>query len=307
MKKSPQLTGMWYVIAAYTLWGFLPVYWKALQQISPSQILAHRIFWSFVFVALLLSAQRRWQEFKQAFSLRKNRRVCLLTAIVIGSNWFVYIWAVNNNHIVDASLGYFINPLISVLLGVIFLRERLNFWQVLAVMLAFVGISFLTIQYGKIPWIALYLAVTFGFYGLLRKTAQVETLFGLTAETGLLFPIVLCYLVILGLNKSGVFGVAPVSVHLLLVGAGVVTATPLLWFTAGVRKISLSTAGFLQYIAPTIQLILGVAVYSEPFTTTHLISFSFIWLALILYSLSRTPFLIYLVPRLITKSDSPQK
>jgi chloramphenicol-sensitive protein RarD len=181
---------------------------------------------------------------------------------------------------------------------VIFLRERLNFWQILSVILAFLGVFYLTLQHGRIPWIALFLAVTFGLYGLLRKTADVETLFGLTAEMGLLSPIIVLFLVFQGIKKIGAFGTAPVSIHFLLVGAGIVTAVPLLLFTAGVRRIPLSTAGFLQYIAPSFQLFLAVVVYSEPFTTAHLISFSLIWLALVLYSLSHTPFLIYLSPKL---------
>lgn len=297
MIKREKLAGTWYVIVAYTIWGFLPVYWKALQKVPASQILAHRIFWSFVFVVLLLSVKRRWSDFWLRFSDPKNRRVCLFTAVIIGSNWFVYIWAVNNQHIVDASLGYFINPLISVLLGLIFLRERLNFWQIFSIILAFLGVFYLTLHYGRIPWIALFLAVTFGLYGLLRKTADVETHFGLTAEMGLLLPLIVFFLVFQGIKKIGVFGAAPASIHFLLVGAGIVTAVPMLLFTAGVRRIPLSTAGFLQYIAPSLQLFLAVVVYSEPFTTTHLISFSLIWLALILYSLSHTPFLIYLSPK----------
>ena len=173
MTRSPQQTGTLYVLAAFVAWGLLPIYWKALRAVPPQEILAHRIFWSFIFVSLLLKKQNRWAEFKWTFQSLRNRWVCVLTAAIIGSNWFIYIWAVNHDHIVDTSLGYFINPLITVLLGVIFLRERMNVWQVTAFVLASIGVGYLTLQYGRIPWIALSLALTFGFYGLLRKTASV--------------------------------------------------------------------------------------------------------------------------------------
>lgn len=286
--------GTWFVLGAYILWGLLPLYWKALIQVPPMQILAHRIIWCFVFVVLLLLWQKRWGEFKATFRIRKNRYVILLTAGIIGSNWFIYIWAVNNNHIVDTSLGYFINPLITVLLGVIFLRERLGRWQIVACVLAFIGVTYLTVQYGVFPWIALSLALTFGFYGLLRKTAQVESLVGLAAETSLLSPILLCFLLFLEYKGTGVTGHVGLDLHLLLIGAGLATATPILWFTIGVRKIPLVLAGFLQYLAPSLQLMLGVVVYHEPFTRTHLISFGFIWIALLLFSFSHRPSRLYL-------------
>lgn len=283
--------GILYVVAAYVSWGLLPIYWKMLNQVPAAQILAHRIFWSFVFVILLLWRQNRWPEFKKTFSVGKNRRLCILTALIIGVNWFTYIWAVNAERLLDASLGYFINPLLSVLLGVIFLKERLNFWQKAALILAFIGVMYKTLQYGKVPWVALTLAFTFGVYGLLRKKAQIKSLAGLSAEMVLLSPLVFTFLVMEEIKGTGVTGHAPLSIHLLLFGAGIVTAVPLLWFTYGVRKIPLSTAGFLQYIAPSLQLFFGVVVYKELFTSTHLISFSFIWVALIIYSLSNTQIL----------------
>jgi chloramphenicol-sensitive protein RarD len=288
MTRNPRQTGTLYVLAAFVSWGLLPVYWKALQSVPAHEILAHRVFWSFVFVSLLLGKQKRWAEFRWTFRTRRNRWICLLTAAIIGSNWFIYIWAVNHDHIVDASLGYFINPLITVLLGVIFLRERLNAWQVTAFILASIGVGYLTLQYGRIPWIALSLALTFGFYGLLRKTARIESLIGLTAETGLLSAPALAFVIMLGLRGEGAAGTASLWTHAQLMGAGLVTATPLLWYTIGVRRIKLSTAGFLQYLAPSMQLLLGVLVYGEPFTRTHLISFGLIWAALLLYSLSTT-------------------
>jgi len=291
MTRNARQTGTLYVLAAFVAWGLLPVYWKALQSIPTQEILAHRIFWAFVFVSFLLWKQRRWAEFKWTFRSRRNRWACILTAAIIGSNWFIYIWAINHNHIVDTSLGYFINPLITVLLGVIFLREKLNLWQVTACVLAAIGVVYLTLQYGRIPWIAISLALTFGFYGLLRKTARIESLIGLTAETGLLSFLALAYLLILAVRGDGSAGTAPAAIHLLFIGAGLVTATPLLWYTIGVRRIKLSTAGFLQYLAPSMQLLLGVVVYGESFTRTHLISFGLIWIALLIFSLSKTPLL----------------
>lgn len=289
MPKTEKAVGTWFVLAAFVFWGLLPIYWKALAAIPPLEILAHRIFWAFIFAVFLLWIQRRWREFKETFRIPKNRALFVLTAAIVGSNWFIYIWAVNHDHIVDTSLGYFINPLIAVLLGVIFLRERLNFWQIVAFFLALLGVSYLTFQYGKIPWIALSLAFTFGFYSLFRKTTRVEALVGLTAETALLSPLMLTYLLVLGFKGAGAVGSVSIFHHLLLLGAGVVTATPLLWFTLGVRKIPLSRAGFLQYVAPSLQLFLGVVVYSEPFTRDHLICFGLIWSALLIYSLSTTP------------------
>ena len=301
MTQNARQTGTLYVLAAFVAWGLLPVYWKALQSIPAREILAHRIFWSFVFVSFLLWMQRRWAEFKWTFRSRRNRWVCILTAAIIGSNWFIYIWAINHDHIVDTSLGYFINPLITVLLGVIFLREKLNPWQVTACVLASIGVVYLTLQYGRIPWIALSLALTFGFYGLLRKTARIESLIGIMAETGLLSFLALAYLLLLAVKSDGSAGTAPAAIHLLLIGAGLGTATPLLWYNIGVRRIKLSTAGFLQYLAPSMQLLLGVFVYGESFTRTHLISFGLIWIALLIFSLSNTPLLNR--PSLTSASD----
>jgi chloramphenicol-sensitive protein RarD len=291
MSRGSKTSGIWFVLAAFVTWGVLPIYWKALKSVPADQIVAHRIFWSFAFVSLLLWRQGRWPEFKWTFRSRRNRAVCILTAAIIGSNWFIYIWAVNHDHIVDASLGYFINPLVTVLLGVLFLRERLNTWQITAFVLASLGVGYLTFQHGKIPWIALSLALTFGFYGLLRKVARVESLTGLTAETGLISPLVLAFLIRESIRGTGVVGSVSPWIHVLLIGGGLVTASPLLWYTIGVRRIPLSTAGFLQYLAPSLQLIIGVLVYGEPFTGTHWISFGLIWAALLLFSLSNTPLL----------------
>ena len=271
---------------AFLLWGIFPIYWKALQHVSSSEILAHRVVWSLAFLVILLSIQRRWEEAKTAVSLSPNLPVLLITSFLLGSNWLIYIWAVNSNQIVEASLGYFINPLVNVCMGMIFLRERLHRAQLLSLLLAFTGVLFLTIQYGRVPWIAIALAVTFGTYGLLRKTARAGSMVGLLFDTGFLTPIVLIYLAVLAAEGSGALGSVDLKTDILLMGAGVVTAVPLLLFTYGARRIQYSTVGFLQYIAPTGQLLVGVLLYKELFTWTHAIGFGLVWAGLLIYSTS---------------------
>jgi len=205
---------------------------------------------------------------------------------LLAVNWLTYIWAVNTNQIVEASLGYFINPLVNICLGMIFLRERLYRWQVLSVVLAFIGVLFLTMQYGRVPWIAFTLAFSFGAYGLLRKTAKAGSMVGLLFETAILTPLALAYAITLGIQGSGAFFSIGLTTDVLLAGAGLVTAVPLLLFAHGARRIQYSTVGFLQYIAPTGQLLVGVFFYKELFTRTHAISFGFVWVAIIIYSIS---------------------
>jgi chloramphenicol-sensitive protein RarD len=276
--------GVLAAILAYTLWGILPVYWKALQAVPSLEILAHRTVWSLLFVLLLLAVRRQWAWLQR---LRREPRMLLrfaASACLLGGNWFTYIWAVNSGHVVDSSLGYFINPLLSVLLGVLFLGERLRLWQGLAIGLALVGVLFLTVAYGAFPWIALALAGTFGIYGLLRKTASLGSLEGLALETALLSIPTLAYLVLLESAGRGAFVHAGLGTSVLLVGAGVITAFPLLLFGYAARNVTLATVGILQYIAPTLQFLLGVLVYAEPFSQTRLIGFGAIWVALAIYS-----------------------
>ena len=286
MRSSETLKGNWYAIAAFTAWGILPIYWKALQHVSSLQILAHRILWSFIFLVLLMSLQKRWNDIRSSLSVPKTRYVILLTSIIITFNWLTYIWAVTHEHIVDSSLGYFINPLLSVFLGVVFLKERLTRIQTASFILALIGVLYLTFQYGRIPWIALTLAFTFGFYGLLRKTARIDGLSGLTLETAILSPLILSYLIFVNFRGEAVFGAADLQTHLLLIGAGIATAAPLLWFVNGARRIPLHSIGFYQYIGPTLQFFIGVFLYKEPFNRSRLIGFAFIWIALILFSVS---------------------
>lgn len=275
------------MVAAYVSWGLMPLFWKTLDQIPAIKILAHRIVWSFVFLFFLVSYRKIWPEVRNIFSVKKTRVSFLFTSCLLGVNWLTYIWAVNSGHVVDASLGYFINPLISVLLGVLFLKEKLIFWQKTSVFLALIGVLYMTVDLGSIPWISLVLALTFGFYGFFRKKADAGSMAGLTAEMMILSPVALLFIVIININGSGVIGKAPFSTHLLLLCTGIVTALPLLCFNYGVKRIELKTVGFLQYLSPTFQLFLGVFAFKEPFSLTHLVSFSLIWAALIIYSLSK--------------------
>lgn len=270
---------------AYACWGLFPLYWKALKGVSALEILAHRMAWSLVVVLLLLAVRRQWAWLRPALT---NWRILLpytTSALLLGLNWYLYIWAVNAGFVVETSLGYFINPLVNVVLGVIFLRERLRWGQIIAVALAAFGVLYLTVSLGSLPWIALILALTFGAYGLIRKTAALDSLQGLTLETLIFFPLAFGYLLFLGTQGNLAFGHYGVVTTLLLAGAGVVTAIPLLLFAAGARQITMTMLGLLQYIAPTLQFGLGVFVYHEAVSTSQLIGFGFIWLALALYSI----------------------
>ncbi|MDY0394309.1 EamA family transporter RarD [Virgibacillus halophilus] len=286
MNQSSQKNGIILVALAYVFWGFLPIYWKLADRVSAGEILAHRIIWSFVFMALLVTVTVKWRPFiTECKAIIHDKRKLLgitCASIVISLNWLTYIWAVNANHVIQASLGYYINPLVSVLLGIIFLKESLTRRQILSVVLAAAGVIYLTISYGVFPWISLVLAITFGLYGLLKKTVDISAMFGLTVETLVVTPIALIYLAFLPVQAFH-FHSLFTGTNMLLMGAGVATAIPLLLFAAGTKTIPLSLVGFLQYIAPTIMLLLGVFLYDEPFTVAHMIAFSLIWFALIVY------------------------
>lgn len=271
-------------VAAYTLWGLLPVYWKALQTVPALEILVHRTVWSLVFVLLLQAILRRWDWLRLVRQQPRMLRIFLGSTVLLSVNWLTYIWAVNAGHVVDASLGYFINPLVSVLLGMIFLGERLRPWQGVAVGLAAVSVLYLTLGLGSLPWIALVLAGTFGFYGLLRKTAPLGSMEGLSVETALLSLPALAYLLALEATGQGSFGHAGATTSLLLAFTGVVTAVPLLLFAWAARNTTLATVGILQYIAPTFQFLLGLLVYHEPFSPARLLGFGGVWLALVIYT-----------------------
>ncbi len=276
--------GILFALAAYILWGILPVYWKALGKVPAYEILCHRIIWSHIFLILIVLSRKNWRWIKAELKAPLTLLSYAGSSFFIGFNWLVYIWAVNSGYLVEASLGYFINPLVSVLLGVIFLKERLRFWQWLAISLAAGGVLYLTVLYKAFPWIALFLAFSFGFYGLLRKTGKLNSVEGLTFETALLFIPAFIFLSLSELKGSASFGHMTGTENFLLVFSGVVTAIPLLFFASAARRIHLSTVGVLQYITPTMQFLLGVFIYRETFSTDHLLGFIVIWMSLIIYT-----------------------
>lgn len=278
-------SGLVYALVSYGVWGVFPLYWKMLLHVPPQQILAHRIVWSMIFLFIIL-AWRMEKVFIQYLSSPKILATLLLTGALIGTNWFTYIYAVNNDHIVDASLGYYINPMVNVLLGVVFIKERLSRIQMIAVAIAFAGVAYLTIHYGRIPVISLILAFSFGFYGLIRKKANLQSMPGLMVETLLLAPIALWYLWHVNTLEIGSFGHYSRFTDILLIFGGPVTALPLFWFGIAATRIPLSTLGFIQYLAPTIQLLIGIFIFAEPFDTTYLISFGLVWIGLGIYTYS---------------------
>ena len=276
--------GVAYAAGAYILWGLFPIYWKNLAGVPALEILSHRIVWSLIFVFFLLAAQKKWQWLKPALRNKRTLLIFFVTASVLSINWLTYIWGVNAGFIVETSLGYFINPLVSVLLGVIFLREQLRAGQWIAVGIAAIGVIYLTVNYGALPWIALTLAFSFATYGLLRKIAPLGSQEGLALETAMMFLPALIYLIFLEGQGTGSFGHVDLKMTFLLAFAGIATAVPLIFFAAGARLIPLSVVGILQYMAPTIQLLIGVFIYKEPFTQTSFIGFSIIWTALIIFT-----------------------
>jgi chloramphenicol-sensitive protein RarD len=275
--------GLWYALGAYLTWGLFPIYWKWLHGIPALQLISHRIGWSFLMLLAVILATKQWRAFRAAVQAPKVLMIYFVAAILIGVNWLVYVWAVNAGFIVESSLGYFINPLLSVLMGVIFLRERLRPLQWVPIGLAGMGVIYLTVSYGSLPWIALTLAFSFGIYGLVKKTAPLGSFYGLTLETGILFLPALAYLVFADFSGTGAFLRTNLVTDLLLVGAGLVTTIPLLMFSSAARSIPLSLVGIMQYITPTMQFLLGVLVYKEPFNHTQLIGFGIVWLALIIF------------------------
>ncbi|MDC3414571.1 EamA family transporter RarD [Terrihalobacillus insolitus] len=291
MNMSENKLGILYTTAAYLLWGFLPIYWKLIQSVPAGEILAHRIVWSFLFMIIILFTVRKWRAFLQECKviIRDKRKLIGITSasLIISVNWLVFIWAVNAEYVVQASLGYYINPLISILLGMFVLKERLTRWQIVSFVFASIGVLNLTINFGVFPWISIVLALSFGLYGLLKKIVDISPMFGLTIETLIVSPIALIFLV--GNQvQTGNLPTIFTSTVALLIGAGVATAVPLLLFASGAKRIPLSMVGFLQYLAPTIMLLIGVFMYNEPFTNVHLVSFAFIWTALAIYTASKS-------------------
>ncbi|WP_347862114.1 EamA family transporter RarD [Salimicrobium sp. PL1-032A] len=281
--------GVLVTISAYILWGVLPIYWKTLDHIPAFEVLAYRIVWALVFMIAIIVMLRKQKDFLLSIrELWHNKKALIgitLAAFAISANWFLFIWAVNSGHVIQASLGYYINPLISIMLGMLVMKETFTKPQWLSFLLAGIGVGYMTVNAGAFPWISIALASSFAVYGLLKKQAAIPAIFGLTVETMIVTPLALLYLIpAAGAPGDGTW------IHLntlLILSTGAVTAIPLLLFTSGTKRIPLSMIGFLQYIAPTLMLLLGVFLYGEPFTHVHLIAFSFIWIGLFLYTSER--------------------
>lgn len=312
--SNTERAGIASAAGAYLIWGFLPIYWKLLV-VPADEILAHRIMWSFFFMVFIIMATKKADAFRKEWSfVVNNQKRCIgmiLASLLISVNWLTYIWAVNDNRIVETSFGYYINPLVSVMLGIIVLKERLSFWQTVSFIIAALGVLNMSLQLGSFPWVAIVLAITFGLYGLCKKMVGVGAITSITIETLIVAPVSLIYLAYLGQQGTGVFVPGNWVVSGLLVGSGVVTAVPLLLFASGANRLPLAVMGFLQYLAPTIALVVGVVMYNEPFTHTHLVSFSCIWAALAIFSLSKTrPFIkleAVFIQRFLKKQQLPSK
>jgi chloramphenicol-sensitive protein RarD len=276
--------GLWYAIAAYVIWGFFPLYWKQLGAVPSSQQMAHRVIWSLLLLLGVMYFQKKNQTLLTALRTPRIVLIYFGSTLLLGTNWLVYLWAVSHGFIVEASLGYFINPLFNVIFGVVFLRERLRLGQWIAIGIALLGVLYLTFEYGSLPWIALVLAAAFGLYGLVRKAAPLDAVPGLTLEMGFLFIPTLLFLLYAEFQGQGAFLHAGLTTDLYLVGAGVATTVPLLLFIGAARRIPLSLLGIVQYITPTAQLLLGVLKYNEPFTRERAIGFAIVWIALIIFA-----------------------
>jgi chloramphenicol-sensitive protein RarD len=277
-------TGAWYVALAYTLWGFFPIYWKVLAGISPLQLIAHRIVWSVAVLAIMIARSRDWPVLWQALRSPRTVGIYTVAAVAIAFNWLLFVWAVSVNQIVQISLGYFINPLLSVVLGLVVFGERLRRWQWVSVAIATAGVVYLTIALHSLPWIALLLAGSFGTYGLMKKMATLGAVQGLALETGLLFVPAAVLLIAEHLSGRGALGHSGALRDALMLAAGPVTTLPLLLFAAGVRRIPLSLVGMLQYVNPTMQISIGVLLYKEPFSRVQLVGFALVWSALVLFA-----------------------
>lgn len=276
--------GLLFALAAYLAWGFLPIYWRALRALPALEILSHRILWSLVLIALLLAYRRQWGWIREVRA--DGRRAALMAgaAGLLGINWFAYIWAVNNGFVLETSLGYFITPLVNVLLGVLVLKEQMRVWQMVAVSLGTLAVLYMTLNYGSLPWVGLTLAFSFGTYGLAKKWSQVTATESMFAEMAVLAVPALAYLVWQEATGEAALGHSDLFTTGLLVGAGLVTALPLIWFGAAARLIPLTTIAFFQYLAPSITFLLGVFLYREPFSGARVVGFSLIWVALAVYT-----------------------
>ena len=275
--------GLIQAVGAYTIWGISPIFWKGLSEISAMYSLAHRIFWTFAVMALIQTLRRSWPQFREQNLSRRSRFIGVVSSLLIGTNWLVWVWAMNVDRVVEGSLGYFINPLVSVFLGVVFLGESLRRNQWLAVILAAIGVTWLTFSVGSLPWVSLVLAGTFGLYGLSKKLTEQTPINGLTSEMSVLVIPALIYFFFRTFDGTETLSKASSTELLLLVASGLFTAAPLLLFANAVKEVPLSIIGLLQFLAPTAQFLLGVLAYDENFDMMQLVGFIIIWSALIIF------------------------
>jgi chloramphenicol-sensitive protein RarD len=275
--------GILSTLIAYLIWGTMPLYWYLLADITPYEIVAHRVLWSAVLM-LIFSVAVFKTDFRSIIRNRKKMLYLLCTSALITVNWMLYIWAVANEHIVDASLGYYVNPFVNVIFGVLFLKERLSKMQIIAILFAFFGVAYLTYSYGTFPLIAIVLACTFSLYALLRKKARVEAMPALTVETALALPLAIGFLIMTFVNHANSYQLSDISTVLLIMLAGPITAIPLWLFGKAAETVSLTTLGFIQYLSPTLQLIIGILLFKEAFTNAHIVCFSAIWVGVIIYT-----------------------
>ena len=285
-------TGMMAALSTYLIWGVLPLYWNLLARAEANEILAHRIIWSFVFMVVVLMVTKRWQSFKEdcraLWQDKKRGAILLLAAFTISLNWLTYIWAVNHGHVIDTSIGYYINPLMSVLFGIVFFRERISGLKKISLLLAAIGIVLMTYQLGKLPWVAVALAVSFSVYGALKKQLHLNPFSSITLETLLMVPFAVPYIGILMMSPANHFSLATPDLALYLMGTGVVTAVPLVLFSYGANLLPLNVLGFFQYISPTIGLLLGIFFFHETFGMAQISALGFVWVAIVLFTVAES-------------------
>ena len=285
-------TGMMAALSTYLIWGVLPLYWNLLARAGANEILAHRIIWSFVFMIVVLMVTKRWQSFKEdcraLWQDKKRGAILLLAAFTISLNWLTYIWAVNHGHVIDTSIGYYINPLMSVLFGIVFFRERISGLKKISLLLAAIGIVLMTYELGKLPWVAVVLAVSFSVYGALKKQLHLNPFSSITLETLLMVPFAVPYIGMLMMSPANHFSLATPDLALYLMGTGVVTAVPLVLFSYGANLLPLNVLGFFQYISPTIGLLLGIFFFHETFGMAQISALGFVWAAIVLFTVAES-------------------
>lgn len=285
-------TGMMAALSTYLIWGVLPLYWNLLARAEANEILAHRIIWSFFFMVVVLMVTKRWQSFKEdcraLWQNKKRGAILLLAAFTISLNWLTYIWAVNHGHVIDTSIGYYINPLMSVLFGIVFFRERISGLKKISLLLAAIGIVLMTYELGKLPWVAVVLAVSFSVYGALKKQLHLNPFSSITLETLLMVPFAVPYIGILMMSPANHFSLATPDLALYLMGTGVVTAVPLVLFSYGANLLPLNVLGFFQYISPTIGLLLGIFFFHETFGMAQISALGFVWAAIVLFTVAES-------------------